>query len=99
MTLGPYPAGERVAYVDGMGWIIAGLIVAVVAFLFLVVFFVRRMRADGPVPPDVDPMFTMGIALVGAGVALMASAGPGMIGILALGLIFMFSGLRKTRAR
>jgi hypothetical protein len=47
--------------------------------------------------PDPRTLIGVGVAFMGAGVALMASAGPGMVGLLVLGVVFMITGARRMR--
>ena len=82
-----------------MDWIYGLLVVGLAVGIVLVALLIRRGRSGEPVRQDVDPLFTMGIAFVGAGVALVAAVGVGMLGILALGVIFMFVGLSRMRSQ
>ena len=45
--------------------------------------------------PAPDQLFAVGIVFIGAGVALMVAVGPGMVGLLALGVVFMAAGARR----
>jgi hypothetical protein len=55
---------------------------------------VQRRRSDGEA---VDPLFTTGIAISGAGVTLALTIGPFMYVMLAVGLVIMFVGARRSR--
>jgi len=56
----------------------------------------RRVREDADAA-NVDPLFTMGIAITGAGVALAATLGSVMYAVMAAGLIVMATGTYRTR--
>lgn len=75
-----------------------GLTLVVVLIVLVVVIGVRRRQPDrSPKEMSGDEMFNLGVVFTGAGVALFVSVGPSMIGLLALGLIFMATGARKKR--
>jgi hypothetical protein len=79
-----------------MIWLGIGLGVAVLALLVIVVAVRRRgEQVDGI--DDVDPLFTTGIVLTGAGVALATTLGPLMYGMMTIGLIVMAVGANRTR--
>lgn len=44
-----------------------------------------------------DPLFILGISFSGVGAALMATVGPGMIGLVAFGVFFLAAGSRRMR--
>ena len=79
-----------------MIWLGIGIGMAVLALLLVVVALRRRgEQVDGI--DDVDPLFTTGIVLAGAGVALATTLGPFMYGVMAIGLIVMAIGANRTR--
>lgn len=85
-----------------MIWIGIGIgVVAIVALLVLV----ARLRAyrlapsDNQPIDDVDPLFTTGITLAGAGVALALTIGPFMYLMFLVGMVVMAFGAYRTRKR
>lgn len=56
----------------------------------------RRARGDDEAA-EVDPLFTMGISITGAGVVLATTIGPVMYAVMAAGLIVMVTGAYRTR--
>ncbi len=79
-------------------WVAIGIgLVAVLVAIALVILVSRRDPDRPRTEMAGDEMFNLGIIFTGAGVALWVSAGPSMIGILALGVIFMLMGARKKR--
>ena len=81
-------------------WVAIGIGIGLIAGLVAIVVVIAFSRRD-PKRPQAelagDEMFNLGIVFTGAGVALWVSVGPSMIGIFALGLIFMVMGARKKR--
>lgn len=71
----------------------------VITVLAAVVFALARRRGSAvDVPPkNPDPLFLMGISLAGAGAALVATLGPGMIGVGVVGIVFIAVGARRSR--
>lgn len=80
-------------------WIVLGLIVGLIAVVSLGAVIWRASRREHPARTDMtgEELFTLGVVFTGAGVALSISIGPAMIGMLALGLVFMVLGARKRR--
>ena len=82
-------------------WAISLVGVGVIVGVLAVVAFARledeavRSRPR----PDADPWFALGISLAGAGSALFATVGIGMIGIFVAGLAFIVVGARRMRPR
>lgn len=76
-----------------------GVAVGVAAIALLVVTAVQRRRrvSDGRSVDDVDPLFTSGIVLTGAGAALVTTLGGVMYGVMIVGLVFMAIGANRTR--
>ncbi len=77
-----------------------GVGVGVAAIALLLVLAVQRRRGtspDGRTVDDVDPLFTTGIALTGAGVALATTVGNFMYVVMIVGLILMAVGASRTR--
>lgn len=77
-----------------MSWI--GITIGVIAVLSLIAAVVVRRRSSEPID-DVDPLFSTGTVLAGAGVALALTIGPVMYGMMAIGLIIMAVGAHRTR--
>jgi hypothetical protein len=68
------------------------------ALLIIAIGFLARRRARNDVDAtNVDPLFTIGIAITGAGVALATTVGPVMYAVMAAGLIVMALGAYRTR--
>ncbi|MGB5757377.1 MAG: hypothetical protein WBM50_10715 [Acidimicrobiales bacterium] len=82
-----------------MVWL--GVAAGVLAVVLLLVIAVRRRRSssDNRPPDDVDPLFTAGIAIAGAGAALATTLGAFMYGVMVVGLIVMAVGAIRTRNR
>ncbi len=76
-----------------------GIAVGVAALALLVVIVLRRRPSfpGGRTVDDVDTLFTTGIVLTGAGVALAATLGGIMYGVMIVGLIVMAIGANRTR--
>lgn len=56
----------------------------------------QRIGDDGDAV-DVDPLFTVGIAITGAGVVLATTLGSVMYVVMAAGLIVMATGTYRSR--
>lgn len=81
-----------------MVWLAVAVGVGAVALL-LVLAMRRRGSSSGRTVDDVDPLFTTGIILTGTGVALAATFGGFMYGVMIVGLIQMAIGANRTRHR
>lgn len=86
-------------------WIVLGLSVGMLALVTLGVVLWMSNRGDdagarGTSSREMsgDEMFTLGVVFAGAGVALSVSLGPAMIGMFAIGIVFMVLGIRKKRS-
>ena len=84
-------------------WIYRLLLVAVLGVavgIALATGFIVRSRNPDLTESSMtgDQLFMLGVIFTGAGVALMASIGPEMIGIMALGIIYMGMGARMKRS-
>lgn len=87
-----------------MIWIGVVIGVGVIALVTLLVLAVRTRAyrltsADDQTIDDVDPLFTTGIAIAGAGVALALTIGPFMYLMFIVGMILMAYGGYRTRQR
>ncbi len=82
-----------------MVWV--GFVVGIAAVALLVVVAMQRRHrsAAGRAGDEVavDPLFTTGIALTGAGVALATTIGGVMYVVMIVGLILMAIGANRTR--
>ena len=80
-----------------MIWV--GVAVGVAALALLLIGAVRRFNGqpDSRVADDVDPLFTTGIAITGAGVVLGVTIGAFMYVMMVVGLILMAIGANRTR--
>lgn len=74
-----------------------GIAAGVFALGVVVAVIARRPTGDGADPAAVDPLFTVGVALTGAGVALATTVGAVMYAVMTVGLIVMAVGAQKTR--
>lgn len=82
-----------------MPWVVVALVIGLVAVAVgLTAVFVARRRAPGSAPEMTgDQLFTLGIIFTGTGVALATTIGPEMIGIMALGIVYMVMGAWMKR--
>jgi hypothetical protein len=80
-----------------MIWLGVAVGVAAIALLVVTAMQRRRRASDGRSVDDVDPLFTTGIVLTGAGVALATTLGDFMYGVMIVGLIAMAIGANRTR--
>ena len=80
-------------------WIMLGLIVGLIAVASLAVIIWLASRREHPSRAEMtgEELFTLGVVFTGAGVALSVSVGPAMVGMLAVGIVFMVLGARKRR--
>ena len=70
------------------------------ALLIIAIGVLARTRAGGDGDPaDLDPLFTMGIAITGTGVVLATTLGSVMYAVMAAGLLVMAAGAYRTRHR
>ena len=81
-----------------MTWMLLGGIVFGVV-LAAVVLYAATRRSDAEWSNNMtgDQWLTLGIVFTGAGTALTASVGPAMLGMVALGLIYMAMGVSTKR--
>ena len=78
-----------------MRWVLVALVLGLIAAgvaLFAVI--VARRRHPETTPMTGDQLIALGVIFTGAGVALTISAGPYMLGMLALGIIYLAMGAR-----
>jgi hypothetical protein len=80
-----------------MIWLGVAVGAAAIVLLLVIVMQRRRRASDGANPGDVDRLFTMGIAVAGAGAVLALTLGGVMYGVMAVGLIAMGIGANRTR--
>lgn len=82
-----------------MPWVVVALAIGLVAVAVgVIAMVVVGRRTPGSTPEMTgDQFLTLGIVFIGAGVALMVAIGPGMIGIMVLGIIYMGMGARMKR--
>ena len=81
-------------------WIVVGLIVGLIAVVALMLVVWRESRRDEAEATEMtgDELFTLGVVFTGAGVSLFVSVGPAMLGMFALGIVFMVLGARRRRS-
>ena len=83
-------------------WVIVGILVALLAVGIAagVVLTIRRRSPEQPVGAELTPeqWTALGVVFFGAGVAMWLTLGPAMIGMSAMGLIFMGMGIKEQRA-
>ena len=78
-----------------MVWL--GIAIGALALIIAIgVLILRRAHDDGEAT-DVDPLFTMGVALTGAGVVLATTIGSVMYAVMIVGLSVMAIGAHRTR--
>jgi hypothetical protein len=80
-----------------MMWL--GIVVGAALLIIAIGGLARRRAGENGDVVDVDPLFTMGIAITGAGVALATTLGSVMYAVMAAGLIVMATGTYRTRHR
>ncbi len=83
-----------------MPWVVVGLVIGLVAVGvgIAAVLVVRRRDPDlAESRMTGDQLFMLGVIFTGTGVALAVSIGPHMLGILALGIIYMGMGATMKR--
>jgi hypothetical protein len=87
-------------------WVVEGIVTLAVIGIIVGALLVTSavvLAGTSSRPPigsgDVDPFLVVGISLTGAGVALMASVGPQMLGMMATGIVFLAVGARRMRRR
>lgn len=82
-------------------WVIIGIIVGLLAILglFVTMVAVQRRTPDDSVGTDVtaEQWFGLGVTFIGAGVALLLTLGPAMIGMIGVGAVFVVLGARIRR--
>ena len=76
-------------------WIVIGIAVGLVTVAIVLAVATRRGMSTGREMMTGEQMFVFGVIYTGAGVALVTSIGPAMIGVLALGIVFMGIGARR----
>jgi Ca2+/Na+ antiporter len=82
-----------------MPWVVVALVIGLVAVAVgLTALFVARRRDPGSVQEmRGDQLFTLGVIFTGTGVALTVTIGPAMIGIMALGIVYLVMGTWMRR--
>lgn len=82
-----------------MPWVLLGLVLGLIAVAVGLgtVFVVRRRDPALREAMSGDQMFTLGVIFTGTGIALSVSIGPHMLGIMALGIIYMGIGAAMKR--
>ena len=80
-----------------MIWLGVTVGVAAIALLLVIAVQHRHRSPAGRTVNDVDPLFTTGIAITGAGAALATTLGGFMYGVMIVGLVFMAIGANRTR--
>ncbi len=76
-----------------------GIAVGTILLIITISVLARRRARDDVDAENVDPLFTMGIAMTGAGVALATTVGSVMYAVMTAGLIVMALGTYRTRHR
>ena len=81
-------------------WVVLGIIVGLIALVALAVTMWLSSRGEERRRTQMsgDELFTLGVVFTGAGVALFVSIGPAMLGMLALGIVFMLIGAQRKRS-
>jgi hypothetical protein len=74
-----------------------GLAIGMALLIIAIGVQTRRRAPDDLEAADVDPLFTTGVAITGAGVVLATTLGSGMYTVMAAGLIVMATGAYRTR--
>jgi uncharacterized membrane protein YfcA len=78
-------------------WILIGIAIGLIAVLVGVVVGVvlwKRRKEGRPEEPDYRAIFFVGLVFVPVGIAIMAATeNPGLLGVTAFGIFYMFLGL------
>ena len=80
-----------------MIWLGGVIGVAVIVRLLAIAGQRRRRASPGSAGGDIDPLFTTGIVITGAGAALALSLDGVMYGVMIVGLIGMAIGANRSR--
>ena len=76
-------------------WVVFGIVVGV-AIGLVIALVARKMPADRR-QPNSEELFQLGIILAAAGFALVTTIGMEMVGLGALGVVFILAGVRRRR--
>jgi hypothetical protein len=79
-----------------MIWFAVALVVLVITVLVRVLVLLGDQSVERSVD-DIDPLFPVGVAIAGAGVALATTLGGFMYALMIAGLILMAVGATRTR--
>lgn len=83
-----------------MEWVLIGAIVLVLAAVG-VALLIRANRArgagDGATDAEPDPMFVAGIAITGAGAALLSTLPEASVAMFTFGAVLIVVGITRTR--
>jgi hypothetical protein len=83
-------------------WIVVGLLVGLVAVgVLLVAALIARRRGEPTrlgTQMSGDQWLTLGVVFAGAGAALMATLGIWMVGMVAIGVVYMGIGISMKRS-
>ena len=74
-----------------------GIAIGATLLIIAIGVLARRRAAEDGDAVDVDPLFTMGIAITGTGVALATTLGSVMYAVMSAGLMVMAAGAYRTR--
>lgn len=82
-----------------MPWVVVALVIGLIAVAVgLTAVVVVRRRSPGSAPEMTgDQLLTLGVIFTGTGVALGLTIGPAMLGIMALGIVYMAMGAWMKR--
>lgn len=78
-------------------WIVIGVAIGLVGVVVVVLVAARRSMSVERQVVTGDQLFWLGVIYTATGVTLVSTIGPGMIGILALGIVFMGMGANRRR--
>jgi len=82
-------------------WTLIGIVIGLVTVgVLLVAVVIARRRGDTTqlgAEVTADQWFTLGVIFAGAGAALTATIGVGMVWMVAMGVIYMGMGIRMKR--
>ncbi len=82
-----------------MPWIVIGLAIGLVAVgVAVAVALVAGRRGTDRPEMSGDQLFTLGVVFTGTGLALALTINLGMLGMMALGIVYMAMGARMKRA-
>jgi hypothetical protein len=82
-----------------MEWVLIGAIVLVLAAVGVALLLRANRGGAAERDEEVDPLFVAGIAIAGAGAALLSTLPAASVVMFGVGLVLMVVGITRTRRR